>query len=261
MAPTAGEALFARYAFPPNDLGHCGPPGAELLLAGASGVEGLELRARLEQFEGAWPYLRLLAGAARVGDELDADVVTAYWLGGELLDRVGPADLCRAVSQAFGSQPGVRERLAEMPDIGAARADHAFHVFVVYPWVGLLGSAGDVPRSVLDSCRVRWGTVESVDGETAGVRSRPLTWDGDALGLGAERVETCRWTRDRHSFVRALGPGEQVSMHWNWVCDRLDDDRIAELSDRTHRQLTLTNAWLSRRSLTASGTAGFGSGR
>jgi hypothetical protein len=247
VALTPGEALFARYAFPPNDLGHCGPPGAELLLAGAAGDDDRDLRARLEQFVGAWPYLDLLAATNGVGDGLDAEVVTAYWLGGGLLDRVETTAFLAGVARAFGAQPGVRERLAQLPDPAAARADHVFHVFVVYPWVGLLGSGSDVPRSVLDSCRVRWGTVVSVEGQSAGVRSRPLTWDGAALGLGAERVEEYRWARAEHTFVRGLRPGDQVSLHWNWVCDRLDDDRVRALSARTHRQVALTNAWLARR--------------
>jgi hypothetical protein len=247
MALTPGEALFARYAFPPNDLGHCGPPGAELLLAGAAGDDDRDLRTRLEQFVGAWPYLDLLAGTMGVGDGLHPDVVSAYWLGGALLDRVEPAAVLAAVGRRFGAQPGVRDRLAALADAPAARPDHLFHVFVVYPWVGLLGAAGDVPRSVLDSCRVRWGTVVRVEGESAGVWSRSLTWDGGALGLDAGQVEDCRWSRGRHAFVRELRPGDQVSLHWNWVCDRLDDDRVAELSARTHAQLTTTNAWLARR--------------
>lgn len=245
MPAPSGEALFARYAFAPNELGHCGPPGSQALLAGgASGLVDSELRARAPQFDGAWPYLRLLAATAGVDDPLDAGVVSAYWLGGDLLDCVAPAALTAAVGLGFGGQPGVRERLTQTPDVTAGGASHAFHVFVVYPWVGLLGSDSDVPRSVLESCRVRWGTVESVDGESAGVRSRPLTWDGTKLGLGAERVETCRWTQGQHAFVRELRPGDQVSLHWDWVCDRLDDYQMAELSDRTQRQLDSTNTWL-----------------
>ncbi len=179
MAPTPGEAQFARYAYPPNDLGHCGPPGAEVLLAGGAGENGVSgngapgLRSRLAQFEGAWPYLRLIAGTAGIDDALDAAVVAAYWRGGKLLDAVEPGALIEAARRGFGSQPGVRQRLiqlADAPALAGAGPDHAFHVFVVYPWVGLLGSAGDVPRSVLDSCRVRWGTVVSVDGESAVVR-------------------------------------------------------------------------------------------
>jgi len=243
-----GEAVFARYAFPPNELGHCGPPGAEVLLAGGSPDGDADgLRSRLEQFEGARPYLQVLADATGVDDDLDPDVVTAYWLGGELLDRVDPAALLAAVQRGFGGQPGVRERLAELSDLASVRANHVFHVFVVYPWVGLLGSASDVPRAVLDSCRVRWGTVVSVDGEVAEVLCRPLTWDGEALGLGPERPEGHRWTRDRRSFVPRLRVGDQVSLHWNWVCDLLDDDRVRGLADLTRRQLTTTNRWLARR--------------
>ena len=245
MLTTSGEALFARYAFPPNDLGHCGPPGADLLLTGgASGHADSELRARAALFDGAWPYLRLLAGVAGVDDPLDAAVVSAYWLGSDLLDKVDADKLVEAVDVGFRHQPGVRERLVEMPGLDAARASHAFHVFVVYPWVGLLGSGSDVPRAVLDSCRVRWGTVESVDGETAGVRTRPLRWDGTSLALGAERLETCRWTQGRQAFVHDLVPGDQVALHWDWVCDRLTDDDLRELSGRTLHQLELTNAWL-----------------
>ncbi len=248
MLTTSGEALFARYAFPPNDLGHCGPPGAEVLLAGgASGVSDPALRERAPQFDGAWPYLRLLATTAGVDDALDAQVVAAYWRGGNLLDHVDTDAFTAAVLHSFGDQPGVRERLAEAPEVATTGPGHAFHVFVVYPWVGMLGSASDVPRSVLDSCRVRWGTVKAVHDETATVGCRPLTWDGRALGLGPERVETFRWSRDRHAFVRQLQPGDHVSLHWDWVCDRLDDDDVTELTDRTLRQLSATNRWLEAR--------------
>ena len=248
MPVPSGEVLFARYAYPPNDLGHCGPPGAAVLLAGGASALGQpEVRERAPYFEGAWLYLRLLAATAGV-DPLDARVVTAYWLGGDLLDTVDPDRLARTVGRGFGGQPGVRERLADTPDVAIAGASHAFHVFVVYPWVGLLGGRSDVPRAVLDSCRIRWGTVETLDGERADVRSRPLTWDGSVLGLGNERVETVRWSQDRHAFVRGLRVGEQVSLHWDWVCDRLDDGQVATLADRTKRQLTTTNTWLALQS-------------
>ncbi len=252
MAGHSGGGMFARYAFPPNELGHCGPPGSEQLLAsGAAGSDDPQVRARVPQFDGAWPYLQLLAAATEGDDPLAADVVSAYWLGGSLLDRVDPADFRVAVEHSFSGQLGVFERLAQCPDLltDGAGANHTFHVFVVYPWVGLLraGGGSDVPRSVLDSCRVRWGTVESVHGESATVRSQPLTWDGASLGLGAERVETCSWTRGRHAFVRELEAGDQVSLHWDWVCDRLDSAAVDGLAARTLRQLAVTNAWLTTR--------------
>ena len=51
---------------------------------------------------------------------------------------------------------------------------HSFHVFHVYPWVGLLGHGRGEPLEVLDRCRIRWGEVVSVEQDTVIVRSRPL---------------------------------------------------------------------------------------
>src|SRR3569833_2874938 len=115
MTPTSGEAQFARYAYPPNDLGHCGPPGAEVLLAGgATGADGAALRSRLARFEGAWHYQRLLAGTAGISDALDGEGVAAYLRGGQRRVVGGPRALVEAVDQEFCRQPGVRERLAHL---------------------------------------------------------------------------------------------------------------------------------------------------
>jgi Family of unknown function (DUF6390) len=257
MRGPSGTGLFCRYAFPPNDLGHCGPPGAETLLAGGSAAAGRtvgpigqaddpadELRSRAMHFEGAWPYLRLIAGTLGLDDPLTPAVVSAYWVGGGLLDRVPAAAFRRAVASAFGGQPGVAARLAAAPDLLSCGPSHAFHVFVVYPWTGLLRSGGDVARSVLDQCRVRWGTVEWVDGERAGVSSSPLTWDGSTLGLGPPQMEIRRWTRGGHAFVLDPRPGDQVSLHWDWVCDRLGDDDCTGLAKNTAQQLESVNRWL-----------------
>ena len=52
-------------------------------------------------------------------------------------------------------------------------AQHNFHVFAVYPWLGLLraGMEGP-PLEILDRCRIRWGRVEAVHGDLVTVRSR-----------------------------------------------------------------------------------------
>jgi hypothetical protein len=239
----SGAGLFARYAYPPNVLGHCGPPGAQVLLEGASsGLQDDELRRRAAMFDGAWPYLQVISAAAGIADPLDARVVRAYWLGGPLLDAVEPERFAEVARSSFGTQPGVPERVVHHAD--AVRPSHAFHVFVVYPWVGLLGRDSTVPRSVLETCRVRWGRVVEIDAEDATVLSRQLEWDGASLSLGAERVETCRWSSSGHAFVTELQVGETVSLHWDWVCDRLDPHEVEALQTGTQRQLDATNAWL-----------------
>jgi Family of unknown function (DUF6390) len=240
----AGEALFARYAYPPNELGHCGPAGADDIFAVGAGARSTAARDRAPHFQGAWAYLRLLADTASVGDPLHPDVVSAYWLGGELADRVDPAALAGLVRAEFAAQPGVRARLPYLADLSPAGPTHAFHVFVVYPWIGLLRTASRAALSTLDSCRIRWGTVESVRPDYAAVLCRPLRWDGTRLTLGRARPQTCRWSRREYAFVRGLSPGDTVALHWDWVCDRLGRAACADLADRTQAQLAAANAWL-----------------
>ena len=81
-APVSGPVLFARYAFGPNRLGYCGPDAIEELFGeGAMGGDDRALRELARSFEGAWPYLELIARANGEADPLDRRVVEAYWLG------------------------------------------------------------------------------------------------------------------------------------------------------------------------------------
>ena len=97
-------------------------------------------------------------------DPLDPLVVDAYWVGNDLLGRVDPEHLLTALRQRFRGQSGGLLTTVEPSE--HVLANHGFHVFAVYPWTRMLGGSSDVPRSVLDSCRIRWGTVVGVDGET-----------------------------------------------------------------------------------------------
>ena len=215
-----GALLFARYAFPPNELGYCGPDGASVLLehATSGGLEE-EIVRRARNFDGAWPYLQTISAAAGIDDPLDARVVEAYWIGNELLDRVDASAFLETLGEKFAGQVGgVWDRVGPA---GRPLAHHSFHVFAVYPWFGLLRTGSNVPLSVLDQCRIRWGTVIGLDAERALVRSQPLTWDGEALAIGAEREETVRWSTGRRSLRAGLAVGDLVSLHWDWVCDRL----------------------------------------
>jgi hypothetical protein len=224
-----GALLFARYAYPPNELGYCGPPDASALLRTES-VAGIEQRAR--QFEGAWCYLEFLAETAGLDDPLDARVVEAYWIGNGLLDRVDPAALLDRMRDRFRGQLGGTWRQAAH----RALAHHTFQVFEVYPWAGLLRGPGNATAlSVLDRCRVRTGVVVGVDGESATVESRPLDWDGQAMVSGPSRRETVRWSTGGRSLIDGLTPGNRVALHWDWVCDVLTEqqcDRIEALEDR-----------------------------
>jgi Family of unknown function (DUF6390) len=239
---TPGPLLFARYAYPPNALGLCGADESRTLLeygtAGASD-EGLAELARA--FEGAWPYLTLIAGANGVHDPLDPRVVEAYWIGNSLLDRVSPQTLARHVEDRFKGRVGRSwERIVDAVAAGAV-PHHTFHVFAVYPWLGLLRT-GDVaqPLSVLDRCRIAPALVEQADGDTVRVLAPALRWDGKKLVLGPWERRTARFREDGLGFV-APQVGDWVSLHWDFVCDRLSPTQAATLLRANEHALAAVN--------------------
>lgn len=244
-----GALLFARYAYPPNARGYCGPADHRALLEyGASGAVDPGLTQLARGFSGAWPYYQLIAAATGIRDPLDRRVGEAYWVGSPLLDKVDLGSFGRSLEDRFRGPMGRSwGQLAEAIPAGGV-AHHSFHVFCVYPWVGLLGAGvqGEKALEVLDRCRIRWGQVVTVSGDEVVVGSRPLRWDGRQLGLGPRRVETA--TRAVHglAFVPEPAPGDWVSLHWDWMCDRLEPRQLRHLVSYTARTLHLTNKRLAR---------------
>ncbi|MGI8534891.1 MAG: DUF6390 family protein [Mycobacteriales bacterium] len=233
-----GAVIFARYAYPPNELGYCGPEGAGAMLD-PDAVADIERRARL--FEGAWSYLELLAETLGCDDPLAIEVVEAYWVGSALLDEVEPGALVARLEDRFRGQPGGTWREAAQ----RARAHHSFQVFEVYPWAGLLqaGRPAAPAVQVLDRCRIRVGEVAAVDGESVSVTSRLLVWDGTALRRSEPVTERARWSVDGRSLIAPPTVGDVLALHWDWVCDVLTPDqarRIDELEDRQRSAVGLT---------------------
>ncbi|MDT5209853.1 MAG: hypothetical protein QOF67_2268 [Mycobacterium sp.] len=228
---TRGHELFARYAYPPNELGYCGPTDG-------GGTSGLASHAR--EFDGAWPYLTAIADAVGAPDALDEDVVNSYWVGGPALDKVDPVQLLARLRSAFKGQ--VTGLLDEVPATAGLLAHHSFHVFVVYPWVRFLRRDAATALQVMQDCRIRWGTVESVAGEHAVIASQPLQFDGDRLTLGELQTEAVQWRKGELSLAPAPVSGAIVSAHWDWVCGTLTDTECASLAAATQATLDLVNS-------------------
>jgi uncharacterized protein DUF6390 len=240
----SGDVLFARYAFPPNELGYCGPDDADVLLEHATSgtVTAAEIQRRAKLFDGAWVYLELIAAATGIADPMDARVVEAYWIGNELLDAVDSQAVVAMLRERLAGQlvGPAGHRWGETGPALPAMAHHSFHVFAVYPWLDLLtrqhGAARTaVALSVLERCRIRWGTVSHVDGDRVQVLSRPLAWNGRRLALGPERVEAVRFAVEGHAPPDPPSVGDTVACHWDWVCGRLSAAQTQQLAARSLR--------------------------
>jgi hypothetical protein len=203
-----------------------------------------DLAALARSFDGAWPYLELIARQAGIADPLDRRVVEAYWVGNGLLG---------AGSLALLAAPAAQRLRRGLPFGGLAEdllrdgaAHHSFHVLCAYPWAGMLPDPRRAGHAlgVLDQCRIRWGRVTAVREGGVLVSTRPLTWDGRRLGLGGPVVVPAET-----SLLGAaeLAVGDRVSLHWHWVCDRLSDRQVRALRAYTSRHLDLVNRRLDRR--------------
>lgn len=228
-----GRTVFGRYAYPPNELGYCGP-------ADGGGTSGLASHAR--EFDGAWPYLTTIAEAVGASDALDDEVVRSYWVGGPALSKVDPDHLLARLRTSFTGQ--VTGMLDTVPATSDVLAHHSFHVFVVYPWVKFLGRDADTAVGVMQACRIRWGTVTSVAGDQAEIASRPLQYEHGRLTLGDPRAERISWKRGELSLAPAPQPGAVVSAHWDWICGTLTGEEAADLETATRATLDLVNCAL-----------------
>ena len=230
---------------PPNRLGYCGP-GDDVLDPYVQGHEDRGLREVAAGFEGAFPYLRLLAGSSRRTDPLDAAVVEAYWIGNELLDRVSVHDFGTSIDDRFRRRAGSDWRHID-ETIASGVANHSFHVMHVMPWAGLLRDGiVDEPLRIIDRCRISWATV--VDRMPTGpndswsdswsevlIRRAPLEWSGSRLVFGQPTIERVTSPFD-------VEPGDVVAVHWDWICERIDPRQLTWLRRVTHRQLQMLRA-------------------
>ncbi|HVP06156.1 MAG TPA: DUF6390 family protein [Dehalococcoidia bacterium] len=242
-----GPQMFLRYAFRPNLLGYCGGEDSQALFQ--YGIEGRVDRGLIElesQFEGAYPYLQLIARANRIDDPFDLRVVEAYWIGNPLLERVDLGALYRSVEERFKGRvrPADWRWLSGKPPAGA-RPHHSFHVFDVYPRAGLMRSGStDHLLETMEQCRIRWARVASVDGAGLIVETQPLMLEGGKLRLGPAQTERVVRLIDGRGFVDAVAPGDWVSVHWGWVCDVVSDEQRAQLERYTRHHLRLCNETL-----------------
>lgn len=237
-----GPLLFARYAIAPNRLGLCGPnDSAALQQSAGAGALG-ELRHLAEGFEGAYPYLQLIASANGIADPLDRSVVEAYWIGNELTPSVTTRALHRSMTERFRARVSRREwRWLEMAIAAGSLPLHAFHVLEVFPRAGLLRGGDPEVLPTMDACRIRWGRLLAVEGERLIVSAPRLEAREGVLRIGAPQIETVLnpWATD--DVPPDLAAGDVLSLHWGWACDRLSPDQARRLAAWTVRALDIAN--------------------
>jgi hypothetical protein len=238
IEPVSGALAFARFAAPPNVRGYCGGDDHEALVGHLrAGLDGPDLVALCRAFEGAWPYLGLIARSSGISDPLDPRVVDAYWLGNALLDGVPPAAFAADLEGRFRPRTSAGEWpwLAAKPADGA-RPHHSFHVLEVMPRIGLLraGQVGAI-LPAMEQCLIRSATVVAAGEAGTVVAARPLLVRDGRLVFGPP-VEQRVVDGGEH-----LDRGDRVAVHWGWSCGRLTADQARRLERVTADALARAN--------------------
>jgi hypothetical protein len=99
----------------------------------------------------------------------------------------------------------------------------------------------DEPLRVLDQCRTTPGRVLSVEGDRAEVLAPLLACSGSELRLGPWAPREVHWRADGLAFAETLQPGDWVSLHWDFVCERMTGYRARRLLDSTAQALNAVN--------------------
>jgi hypothetical protein len=95
------------------------------------------------------------------------------------------------------------------------------------------------------------GHVLAVHGDQVVVESRPLTWDGVTIQLGPAATLAVLQSVAGVGMVGSVAPGDWVSLHWEWICDRLTESQVGRLRRYTERHLAIVNDRSTRSSVPA----------
>ncbi|MDP2932756.1 MAG: DUF6390 family protein [bacterium] len=238
-----GILRCSRYSFGPNRLHYCGPDAnSELLSYISHQTADPGLEAILGKFRTLFPYLKLIAQANRIQDPFDDRVVEAYWIGNRMLDNIGKQSLYDHLIDELE----LKKRLPaahfnELADkiAGNAVPHHSFHVLNIWTRTGHDQRAHTLAS--MDSCRIAWGKVATVDGPNITVETEPLVIQNGKLVLGKPIQKKLLRRLESQTDIEDLRPGNLITIHWDVPCEVVAPAEIAQLKKYTLQSIAFAN--------------------
>ncbi len=221
-----GLLICARYSFSPNKLKYCGPDKNQELqgyLKTKTSDEGL--KNMLEDFNALHPYLKLIAKENGIRNEFDERVVEAYWLGNELLETVTLKSFFNHALKRL-SKKDLRWFEIKLPQ--GAKPNHQFHVLNFWKRTGHLAILQTL--ETMDNCRISTGKI--IDSAT--IKTNKLIYRNGRLSLEPAVKEV-------QSLEGGYQPGDLVTTHWNFLCEKITLQQAKNLEKYTNLALRLAN--------------------
>lgn len=250
-----GLILFCKYAFAPNILSYCGPKNNKIfidifndyLIKGNLSDESLkELRDECINFKAAVPYLELIAGSSNIKDFFDERVVEAYWLGNALLENVNRSRVYNDIEERFKKNMSLKKwALLNNSDIfKKARPFHAFHVLNIFSKVDPMFLKGNEEAlGAINNCVISFGKIKNIVSDEKNKKFLTVFAEYSPLEFGelGNLKFGNKITRSFYSMDKLFNTGDNVSLHWGYVCDKISQYQKINLEYWTNYYLKLFN--------------------
>ena len=239
-----GQILFAKYAFAPNKLHFCGPNSSRTIFEYTiSNQQNPELTGLLTQFEGAFPYLKLIAQSNHISNPFDSRVVEAYWLGNSLLETVSLKKFYSHIYERFYKKVNLKKWLWFQKKFGLKPlSNHSFHVFEIYRLVDNIEHKTKTKLiEHINLCRISWGKVMAIENDQLKIQYQPIEYIGGKLRFANPENKLINYQIKNQSFAPNVKINDWVSFHWDWVCDILNQRQLANLKKYTFENLKFAN--------------------
>lgn len=238
-----GSLLCARYAFMPNKLRYCGGDKNSLLYQYTSSFyQDPGLNELLEEFETLYPYLKLIAYKNKIINPFDERVVEAYWIGNGLLKNIQAKDLFSHIVDVQKLKkklkPDILDKVIGILPSGAF-PHHSFHVINIPKRTGYYPVNHTI--ETMDKCRIGWGKVIMVKKFKLRVLTRLLEIKNNKIGWGEAIEKEYIWQLGNKGFIKNIKKGDWVSLHWDFVCDRISKIQLQNLKYYTQLSINLAN--------------------
>lgn len=223
----------AKYAFSPNKLKYCGPDkNQELAGYLKTKISDQGLKEMLNDFRAMQPYLKLIAKENGIKDEFDEQVVEAYWLGNELLETVSLKSFFNHALPRL-TKKDLQWFEVKLPQ--GAKPNHNFHVFNFWKRTGHLARLHTI--ETMDACRISWGEILQNNQFSIfnfQIKTDKLIYINKKLTFKSA-IKTVQ------SLDNQYKPGDLVTIHWSWVCEKISEKQKENLEKYTNLALRLAN--------------------
>ena len=234
--------LVCRYSFITNKLRYCGPHDSYLTfleyIKKPSKELGKEIITHLKRFEGLYPYLELIAKKLDL-KPFDYKVIEAYWIGNDLLDEFDESDLKEMIIEL--TKRGLPKSYAEKLALNIPKGMTPHHSFnVIYVGVGKVTGSVEYNIENINNCMIRSAEVIEVKEKTVVIKEKPYVFKENTLVLGKEIKKEIDYLPE----FTSLEKGNKVSIHWDFVVDKLEKKELENLKKYNEKNIQALNSSL-----------------